>query len=51
VALNTNKADHQVILVTDMLLFKVALNTNKTGQHVVSYNRDIVESGIKYQEN
>ena len=49
VALN-NKADNHVILITDMLL-KVALNTNKTGQDVVSYNRDIVESGIKDQEN
>jgi hypothetical protein len=33
------------------MLLKVSLNTNKTGQHVVSYNRDIVESGIEYQEN
>jgi hypothetical protein len=39
-----------VELITDMLL-KVPLNTNKTGQHVVSYNRYIVESGIEYQEN
>jgi hypothetical protein len=33
------------------MLLKVPLNTNKTGQHVVSYNRYIVESGIEYQEN
>jgi hypothetical protein len=32
------------------MLLKVPLNTNKTGQHVVSYNRYIVESGIEYQE-
>ena len=44
-ALNTNKADHHVILITDMQ------HLNDVGKHVVSYNRDIVESGIKYQEN
>jgi hypothetical protein len=35
------------------MLLKVPLSTNKTGQHVVSYNRYmyIVESGIEYQEN
>jgi hypothetical protein len=33
------------------MLLKVPLNTNKTGQHIVSYNRYIVESGIEYQEN
>ena len=30
-------------------LLKVALNTNKTGHHVIHHNWHIVESGIKYQ--
>ena len=29
-------------------LLKVALNTNKTGHHVIHHNCHIVESGIKY---
>jgi hypothetical protein len=33
---------------TDILL-KVALNTNKTGYHVIRYNWHIVESGTKHQ--
>jgi hypothetical protein len=33
------------------MLLKVPLNTNKTGQHAVSYNQYIVESGIEYKEN
>jgi hypothetical protein len=35
-------------VITDVLL-KVALNTNKTGHHVIHYNWDIVESGTKNQ--
>jgi hypothetical protein len=34
-------------IIIDILL-KVALNTNKTGHHVMNYNWHIVESGIKY---
>jgi len=34
--------------ITDILL-KVALNTNKTGHHVIRYNWYIVKSGIKHQ--
>ena len=30
-------------------LFKVSLNTNKTGHHVLRYTRHIVENGVKYQ--
>jgi hypothetical protein len=33
-------------IITDILL-KVALTTNKTGNHVISYNWHIVESGAK----
>ena len=33
-------------VIPDTLL-KVALNTNKTGHHVLHYN--IVESGVKHQ--
>jgi len=37
-------------IITDILL-KVVLITNKTGQHVISYNWNSVESGIKHQKN
>ena len=30
-------------------LFKVSLNTNKTGHYVLHYTWQIVESGIKHQ--
>ena len=30
-------------------LFKVALNTNKTGHHVLRYTSHIVESVVKHQ--
>ena len=30
-------------------LFKVALNTNKTGHHVLRYNWHIFESVVKHQ--
>jgi hypothetical protein len=35
-------------IVSDTML-KVALNTNKTGHHVINYNWHIVESGLKHQ--
>jgi hypothetical protein len=35
-------------VLTDTLL-KVALNTNKTGHHVIRYNWHIFESGVKHQ--
>ena len=31
------------------VLLKVALNTNKTGHHVIRYNWRIVESGVKHE--
>ena len=37
-------------IITDTLL-KVALNTNKTGHHVIHHNWHIVESDIKHQYN
>jgi len=36
-------------VITETLL-KVALDTNKTGHHVISYNWHIVESGIKHNK-
>jgi hypothetical protein len=30
-------------------LLKVALNTNKTGHHVILYTCHIIESGVKHQ--
>jgi len=35
-------------VITDILL-NMALNTNKTGHHVIHYNLNIVESGIKHE--
>jgi len=35
-------------VITDILL-KVALNTNKTGNHLIPYNSHIVESGVKHE--
>jgi hypothetical protein len=32
-------------------LLKVALNTIKTGDHVIHHNWHIIQSDIKYQEN
>ena len=37
-----------MLSITDTLL-KVALNTIKTGHHVIQHNWHIIESGIKYQ--
>ena len=31
------------------ILFKVSLNTNKTGQHVIRYTWHIVDSVVKHQ--
>jgi hypothetical protein len=31
------------------ILFKVSLNNNKTGDHVIRYTWHIVESGFKHQ--
>jgi len=36
-------------VITETLL-KVALDTNKTGHHVISYNCHIVESGVKHKK-
>ena len=35
-------------VITDILL-KVALNTNKTGHHVIGYTLHIVESDTEHQ--
>jgi len=31
------------------ILLKMALNTNKTGHHLINYTSHIVESGVKHQ--
>jgi hypothetical protein len=38
------------MVVSFIGVLNATFNANKTGQHVVSYNRYIVESGIEYQE-
>ena len=40
-----------MVWVITGILFKVALNANKTDHHVIHYNWYIVESGIKHQYN
>jgi len=37
----------RLYIITDILL-KVALSANKTGNHVISFNWHIVESGAKH---
>jgi len=37
-----------LFILTD-ILFKVALNTIKTGHHVIHYYWHIVECGVKHQ--
>jgi hypothetical protein len=40
-----------MLYVIHDMLSKVALNTNKTGQHVIYYTWHIIESGVKHKWN